>query len=113
MTPDEFVDVVHGLVYRAAVNDVVASLSEVPRGADATQRDASAWYNGLPADSRMHVRVVAELAAHHALFGREKGEFVLAYRKGGVETALNPPRGEMLHDLLNDAIARVRESSSG
>ena len=122
MTPQHFVDVVHEVVYRSAVNDVVANLSEVPRGADATLGNASAWYNALPPDARAHARAIAEMAAHHALFGlfcvldgvraaestRDKGRFILAYNKGGVATTLNPPNGELLHDLLNDAVARDR-----
>lgn len=33
---------------------------------------------------------------------------MLAYRRGSQETTLNARRGEMLHDLLNDAIAAAR-----
>lgn len=99
------------------------SLSKVPRGADATLRQASAWYNALPPEARTHVGTIAEMAAHGALFGifcvidgvrvvestPEKGEFTLTFHKGDVETPMNPPDGEMLHDLLNGAIADARE----
>ena len=125
MTPEEFVEVVRNVVYRDAAKDVMAAVQEVPRGADAVLRDVCAWYNALPLDARTQVRTIAEMAAQHALFGvfcvidgvravettHDKGEFTLTYRKGGVETVLNPRRGEMLHDLLNAAIARSRDAS--
>jgi len=116
MTPEEFVNALREVVLTRAVDSTLSSVESPPgRRPRRELVEANAWYQGLSDQDRAQLRGVAAMVAHQAVFGLlavldgarvvedtpEKGEFRLAFRKGGQEWELNPPGGVPLHDILN------------
>jgi hypothetical protein len=116
MTPEEFVNALREVVLRSGVDSTLSSIESPPgRRPGRELVETNAWYQALSEQDRAQLRRVAAMVAHQALFGvlavldgarvvedtPDKGEFRLAFRKGGQEWELNPAGGVPLHDLLN------------
>lgn len=116
MTQQEFVDGLQVAVLEAAPESVLVALDNPPGRSPAQVLVTSgAWYRALSPSDRAQVQSVAGLVAFHAVFGMlavvdnvrtlestpNKGRFVLSFVKDGQTWELNPPDGEMLHDLLD------------
>ena len=115
MDSQEFIDAVKLAVRDSAVSGTLEILRRPP-GRRPKQEiiEMSEWYNSLDMDQRRMVASVIKQAADSAVFGflcvldgvlavensPQKGRFELRYVKDGV-ALLNPPEGEMLHDIFN------------
>jgi hypothetical protein len=113
----EFVEVVKKVVRDAAVSDVLGVLEAPPGRRPAVELLAnSAWFKSLDSDQRKRLMSIINEAVDHAVFGlfcvidgvrtiengNPKGTIELRYvSPSNAVTALNPPNGEMLHDIYN------------
>lgn len=115
MNPDEFVHAVHQVCVIAPQRGLAKFLrhpsGRSPRPED---RDLSEWFAALPATDQRAVLAVARRAAELATFNflsvldgvlpiegpGPKSSLELWQARGHDRTLLNPPEGEMLHDLL-------------
>jgi hypothetical protein len=115
MDSREFMDVVRLVVRDSAVSGTLDVLLRPPgRSPKQELKQMSTWYNSLDMDHRRMVAGVIKQAADSVVFGflcvldgvravedsAHKGHFELRYVKDEA-TLLNPPGGEMLHDLFN------------
>ena len=117
MTPDNFVNALKTEVRDTAALDTIAQI-RTPSGRRPSDeiRNLSNWFNQLSETDQAAVGKVAAMTAHSAIFGflcvldgvrkiedeGEEGEFELSYKGNGQEKIrLNPPVGDMLHDILN------------
>jgi uncharacterized protein (DUF1778 family) len=116
MTPQEFVEALQVAVLNRAPRSVLAALDNPPGRKPAEVLVTSGtWYRDLSPNDRAHVQTIAGMVAFQAVFGMlavmdnvrtlestpDKGRFVLSFVKDGQTWELNPPDGEMLHDLLD------------
>lgn len=117
MTTQEFVQAIKAHVIDSAVRDVSANLESPPgRRPPPTAVAASLWFRSLPEESKQLALYAIREAAEYSAFGfccvldgvrviertEEKSEFrLICVSPTGTETVLNPPEGEMLHDVLN------------
>jgi hypothetical protein len=121
MTAEEFVRALHVVVRE---DDVIRTLEKPPGRRPARALVArSEWYRSLTESDRARVADVAAEATRAALFHvlaiidgvsaientAEKGELVLSFRKDGTEVRLNPPEGEMLHDIFQSLSQPVED----
>jgi len=117
MTPDSFVSALKAEVRDAAAVDTITQI-RTPSGRRPSDeiRNLSSWFNQLSEADQNAVAKVAEMTAHSAVFGLlcvldgvrviegdgETGEFELNYEAAEQQKVrLNPPTGDMLHDILN------------
>ena len=118
MTPEEFVNVLREVVLTRAVDSTLSAIENPPgRRPRRELVEANGWYHRLSEEDRVHLRQVASMVSHQAVFGvlavldgarviedaADKGSFKLAFRRGDQEWDLNLPDGEALHDILNQA----------
>lgn len=116
MKPSEFVDIIDKIVRMASVKNSL-SLVRNPPGLRPPQQlvALSKWYSGLDASDQAMVERMMDMVARDAVFGffcvldgvravegvGPKGDFELRFIKDGRSDLLNPPSGEMLHELLD------------
>jgi hypothetical protein len=113
MNTEEFLDAIRIAVRDGAVSEVLDVLEKPPgRRSSEALRSRSIWYNELQDDQKQVVSAIVQDAVDRAIFGflcvvdgvrviestAEKGKLELRYVKG-TSKLLNPPDGEMLHDL--------------
>jgi hypothetical protein len=113
MNNKEFVDAVRIAVRDGAASEVLSVLEKPPGRRPSEELSArSHWYNSLDNDQKRIVSDIIEDAVDRAIFGflcvldgarafertAEKGKLELRYVKDQ-SILLNPPDGEMLHDL--------------
>lgn len=117
MTPETFI---RGLRLRAiegSIQSVLENLQKPPgRKPSSAEVSASAWFHSLSDDGRRVITHIIRETAEYTAFncccvldgvaviesGPEKSEFKLVcVSPDGTETILNPPDGDMLHDVLN------------
>lgn len=116
MTQEEFIIGVKKATSDVAVQAVINNLKHPPgRQPDPTMVALSEWFNSLPEEDKHLLQGALREAAETAVFSflavldgeafvegyGEKGTFSLVYKKGNVETRLNDPNGEHLHDIYN------------
>jgi len=115
MNATEFVDAIQKAVRDAAAKGVMSLIESPPgRRPSAELTSLSQWFNSLAESDKQHVRKVATLASDHATFGflavldgarvieepADRGVLELRYTKSGKTVLLNDPKGEVLHELL-------------
>jgi hypothetical protein len=113
MNGKEFVELIRIVVRDGAASGVLSVLKTPPgRRPAAELRERSDWYNALDDYQKRMVLSVISDAVDRAVFGflcvidgvraidngEKKGALELRYVKDG-SVLLNPPDGEMLHDL--------------
>ena len=117
MTKEEFVNIVHKVIYESAIRGAISNL-ENPPGRKPGQRlvTLSKWFNNLSPEDKEHVRAAVQSGVHAAVFSflavldgvrviddyPEHGELELRYVRNGESVLINEFRsGEFLHDLFN------------
>lgn len=113
MNAEEFLDAIRIVVRDGAASEVLSVLQKPPgRRPSEELITRSLWYNSLDSSQRRMVSAIVQDAANRAIFGflcvvdgvrsiesaTDKGKIELRYVKGS-STLLNPPDGEMLHDI--------------
>jgi hypothetical protein len=110
---EQFVDRIRIVVRDGAVSEALGVLNSPPgRRPSEELQERSIWYNSLDNDQKRIVSSVVLDAVNRAIFGflcvidgvraiendEEKGTLELRYVKSD-SVLLNPPDGEMLHEL--------------
>jgi len=113
MDTQQFVDILRIVVRDSAASQELSVLSSPPgRRPSPDLQERSNWYNSLSDDQKKILSSVILDVADRAVFGFlcvldgvraieddiDKGHLELRYVKDN-STLLNPPEGEMLHDL--------------
>jgi hypothetical protein len=113
MDSRQFVDILRVIVRDSAVSEELSILQRPPgRRPPETLQENSAWFNALDDEQKRILSVVLQDAVNRAVFGilcvldgvraieddSDKGRLELRYVKNG-SVLLNPPEGEMLHEL--------------
>jgi len=113
MDTQQFVDLLRIVVRDGAASDELSVLRAPPgRKSSADLQERSKWYNSLQDDQKRILSSIILDVADRTVFGilcvldgvraiddgRDKGRLELRYVRGN-STLLNPPEGEMLHDL--------------
>lgn len=119
MTPSEFVAVMKLVAYDGSIKTCMSVLAPPPEERPSPRWAAlSQWFNQLPDVDRDRVREVVEMAAHICVFQwfavldgvvqinapGTRGTLELRHTREGQSEILNPPLGEMLHDLFHDLV---------
>jgi hypothetical protein len=113
MDAQQFVDLLRIVVRDGAASDELSVLRSPPGRKPSTDlQERSKWYNSLQDDQKRILASIILDVADRTVFGflcvldgvraiddgHDKGHLELRYVEGN-STLLNPPEGEMLHDL--------------
>jgi hypothetical protein len=117
MTPDEFVSIIQRFVRGSSVSETLQFVRKPPGRRPLKEVLAlSQWFNALGKHDQDMVAGMMRLVAHSSVAGMlcildgvkaiestpEKGYLELRFVKDGRTEILNPPKGAMLHELLED-----------
>ena len=116
MTPEAFIAGLRLRAVESAIRSMLSHLDKPPgRKPGETELQVSGWYHSLEVEERQYIAHIVRNCAEYTAFncccvidgvaviesGPEKSEFKLVcVSPDGTETILNPPDGDMLHDVF-------------